>query len=32
MSAGILSEVFDAGHRSLVEVMRPRTDVDFLPA
>lgn len=26
----ILSEVFDAGHRSLVEVMRPRTDVDFL--
>ncbi|ANS32033.1 CBS domain pair family protein (plasmid) [Rhodococcus opacus] len=28
----ILSEVFDAGHRSLIEVMRPRTDVDFLPA
>ncbi len=28
----ILSEVFDAGHRSLVEVMRPRTDVDFLSA
>ena len=28
----ILSEVFDAGHRSLAEVMRPRTDVDFLSA
>ncbi|KAF0961855.1 hypothetical protein MLGJGCBP_05081 [Rhodococcus sp. T7] len=28
----ILSEVFDAGRRSLAEVMRPRTDVDFLPA
>ncbi|MEN0134752.1 MAG: hemolysin family protein [Rhodococcus sp. (in: high G+C Gram-positive bacteria)] len=28
----ILSEVFDAGHRCLTEVMRPRTDVDFLPA
>ncbi|MCQ4120714.1 hemolysin family protein [Rhodococcus tibetensis] len=28
----ILSEVFDAGQRSLIEVMRPRTDVDFLPA
>ena len=28
----ILSEVFDAGHRSLVEVMRPRTDIDFLSA
>ncbi|MBV6760571.1 hemolysin family protein [Rhodococcus opacus] len=28
----ILSEVFDAGHRTLVEVMRPRTDVDFVPA
>ncbi|MGW4337469.1 hemolysin family protein [Rhodococcus koreensis] len=27
----ILAEVFDAGQRSLVEVMRPRTDVDFLP-
>lgn len=28
----ILAEVFDAGHRTLIEVMRPRTDVDFLPA
>ena len=28
----ILSEVFDASRRSLAEVMRPRTDVDFLPA
>ncbi|MDJ0419822.1 hemolysin family protein [Rhodococcus opacus] len=28
----ILSEVFDAGQRSLAEVMRPRTDVQFLPA
>jgi putative hemolysin len=28
----ILSEVFDAGRRSLIEVMRPRADVDFLPA
>ncbi|EID78011.1 MULTISPECIES: hemolysin family protein [Rhodococcus] len=28
----IHSEVFDAGQRSLAEVMRPRTDVRFLPA
>lgn len=28
----ILDEVFDAGERSLREVMVPRTEVDFLPA
>lgn len=28
----VLAEVFDAGQRSLLEVMRPRTEVDFLPA
>ncbi|QHE72742.1 hemolysin family protein [Rhodococcus sp. WAY2] len=28
----IVSEVFDAGQRTLIEVMRPRTDVDFLAA
>ncbi|MGW0176045.1 hemolysin family protein [Rhodococcus sp. NPDC003322] len=28
----VLSEVFDAGERSLTEVMRPRTDVDCLEA
>ncbi|WP_305094978.1 hemolysin family protein [Prescottella sp. R16] len=28
----VLSEVFDVGGRSLREVMRPRSDVDFLPA
>ncbi|AII10740.1 hemolysin family protein [Rhodococcus opacus] len=28
----ILAEVFDAGQRSLAEVMRPRTDVRFLTA
>ncbi|BCN46286.1 hemolysin family protein [Prescottella equi] len=28
----VLTEVFDAARRSLVEVMRPRTDVDFLGA
>ncbi|MCL2535259.1 MAG: hemolysin family protein [Nocardiaceae bacterium] len=26
----VLAEVFDVGQRSLVEVMRPRTEVDFL--
>ncbi|MEE2060183.1 hemolysin family protein [Rhodococcus artemisiae] len=28
----VLTEVFDAGSRHLTEVMRPRTDVDFLGA
>ncbi len=28
----VLTEVFDAARRSLVEVMRPRTEVDFLGA
>ncbi|QCQ94024.1 hemolysin family protein [Rhodococcus sp. SGAir0479] len=28
----VLAEVFDAGRRSLTEVMRPRTEVDFLAA
>ncbi|WP_082920963.1 hemolysin family protein [Rhodococcus sp. D-6] len=28
----VLTEVFDAGARCLTEVMRPRTDVDFLDA
>lgn len=28
----ILNEVFDAGHRRLAAVMRPRTDVEFLEA
>ncbi len=28
----VLSEVFDVGQRSLTEVMRPRTEVDFLSA
>ncbi|WP_241386716.1 hemolysin family protein [Rhodococcus sp. CH91] len=28
----VLTEVFDAGTRHLTEVMRPRTDVDFLAA